>query len=172
MQANGRKMCLSNQLHMTCYLCGEPLQSSVNRDHVPPQQLWSPEIRKQFNVDQLVTLPTHPACNSAFSKDEEYVVRVLSTVASESPTAVSLVQHGFRKARSGSGIGLHRAILRSMEERPSGLHLPRGLVAMRTDGTRIKRVVWKIVRGLWYQTFKSHLPDSTTHSIEVQEPEN
>lgn len=43
---------------------------------------------------------------------------------------------------------------------------------MRTDGTRIKRVVWKIVRGLWYQTFKSHLPDSTTHSIEVQEPEN
>jgi hypothetical protein len=46
------------------------------------------------------------------------------------------------------------------------------MVAMRVSGARIGRVVWKIVRGLWYLKHRTFLPDSTPHAIELQEPEN
>lgn len=43
-----------------CYLCGEALGSERTKDHVPPSQLFAPEIRQVHNLDSLVTLPTHP----------------------------------------------------------------------------------------------------------------
>jgi len=30
-----------------CYLCGSPLSEPINRDHVPPQQFFAPEIRRK-----------------------------------------------------------------------------------------------------------------------------
>lgn len=56
-----------------CYLCGELVREDVSDDHVPPKQFFAPIIRKNENLDQLVTLPTHKACNEAYARDEEYL---------------------------------------------------------------------------------------------------
>ena len=158
---------------MLCYLCGEAIIEEPSRDHVPPQQLWSPEIRRQFNVSRLTTLPTHLACNQAYQKDEEYAIRVLaSTSYDDSLTARSVVQHGFAKATQGIGVGLHRKLIQSMDARPSGLHLPDGKVLMRVEGARIKRVVWKVIRGLWFLEYGKSLADDTRYLCDIREPRN
>jgi hypothetical protein len=159
--------------NMLCYLCGQTITDEPSRDHVPPQQLWSPEIRRQFNVSRLTTLPTHLACNHAYQMDEEYAVRVLASAAyDDSPTARSVVQHGFAKATRGSGVGLHRKMIQSMDARPSGLHLPDGKVLMRTEGARIKRTVWKLIRGLWFLEYGKPLPEDTRYLYDIREPRN
>jgi hypothetical protein len=56
-----------------CYLCGEHLAAPINVDHVPPK-LFFPELRKGLN---LLTIPTHVACNEAWRMDEEYFVHTL-----------------------------------------------------------------------------------------------
>jgi hypothetical protein len=157
---------------MLCYLCGEVLGSNVSRDHIPPQQIWSPEVRRRFDVSQLVTLSTHPFCNSAYSRDEEYAVRMLSLAAYESPTGRSLVQHGLAKAREGKSLGLHRAVVQSFDPRPGGLYLPDERTLVRVDGARVKRVAWKIVRGLWFLENQMVLPENTPFAIEIKEPAN
>ena len=49
-----------------CYLCGKPLAPPTNADHPVMQQLFAPEIRRKFNVSQLITLDVHQACNTAY----------------------------------------------------------------------------------------------------------
>ncbi len=157
---------------MICYLCGGIILSAASRDHVPPQQLFAPALRKKYNLDQLTTLPTHLRCNDAFKLDEEYAVRVLATVVYDSPTARAVVEHGFSKVDRGQTVGLHHRILQSIHERPSGLILPRGGAVVRIEGERIQRVVWKIVRGLYFLERREVLPDATMHAVEVSEPAN
>jgi hypothetical protein len=56
-----------------CYLCGQPLVAPTSADHVPPRQLFAPEIRK-LHAPQLLTIPVHAACNQAYQFDEDYFV--------------------------------------------------------------------------------------------------
>lgn len=158
---------------MLCYLCGETLGTSVSKDHVPPKQLWSPEIRRAHDVSKLVTLPTHPDCNGAYKLDEEYAVQFLAGAAYDaSPTARSVMRHRFDKAARGDSLGLHRTFVNALQERPGGLYLPGGKVHARFDGQRVKRVVWKIVRGLWHLEHATVLPESTGFLYDIREPEN
>jgi hypothetical protein len=59
-----------------CYLCGLKLAAPIDWDHVPPKQLYAPEIRKAHHP-QLLTIPVHAACNKGFQKDEDYFVHAL-----------------------------------------------------------------------------------------------
>jgi hypothetical protein len=52
------------------------LAAPIDWDHVPPQQLYAPEIRKAHHP-QLLTIPVHAACNKGFQKDEDYFVHAL-----------------------------------------------------------------------------------------------
>lgn len=153
-----------------CYLCGINISSEETRDHVPPQQFFAPDIRRQFNVDRLTTLPTHKLCNESFRLDEEYTTRALATTVYDSPTARAVIEHGFTKVDRGQTVGLHQKILRAIDERPSGLYLPGGKVVMRIDGPRVGRVAWKLVRGLYFLETGTVLPADTKHVIEVSEP--
>jgi hypothetical protein len=158
---------------MICYLCGKALGQSVSRDHVPPQQLWSPEIRREYNVSNLTTLSTHPECNESYKRDEEYAVQFLAGAAyNQSSSARSLMQHRFAKAQRGESLGLHRTFIAALEARPGGLYLPGGKIHARFDGQRMKRVVWKIVRGLWFLEHSTVLPEDTGFLYDVQEPES
>lgn len=155
-----------------CYLCGQPVGADATADHVPPQQFFAPAIRRRVNLDKLVTLPTHAGCNSGFARDEEYAVNAIEPVAYESPAGDALIQHRAARFRAGRAVGLGHRILRSFEARPSGLVLPRGLVAVRLDGERVKRVVWKIVRGLYFLEYGTALDERTRFYVELKEPEN
>ena len=49
-------------------------------------------------------------------------------------------------------------ILGEVEPRPAGLVLPGGKVVKRFDSNRIERVIWKIVRGLFFHHHGKTLP--------------
>ena len=58
---------------------------------------------------------------------------------------------------------LYQAVRREFEKQPSGLHLPGGRVVKRFQGERVNRVVWKLVRGLYFHEMSSVLPDDTVY---------
>lgn len=59
------------------------------------------------------------------------------------------------------GLRLGRMISTEFDDRPSGLYLPRGKVVKRFDANRVTRVVWKIVRGLFFKEHGRFLPENT-----------
>jgi len=61
-------------------------------------------------------------------------------------------------------------VLKEFDERPSGLILPFGKVAKRFDGERVWRVVWKIVRGLFFKEIGQVLPDDLPIKYEILSP--
>jgi hypothetical protein len=163
---------LTATLVSICYLCGHAIDGDETADHVPPQQFFAPELRRAFNPDRLVTLPTHRICNGEFGRDEEYVANAMVPVAMGSVAADALIHHHAERFRAGRAVGLGYKVLQSFDRRPSGLHLPRDLVAIRLDAPRVKRVVWKIVRGLFFIEHAEVLPERTRFFVEFQEPEN
>ena len=155
-----------------CYLCGDALDSDVSNDHVPPKQIFPASVRKAVNFDQLITLPTHLKCNQEYALDEEYFAATLAPIASESPAGAAFVADFAKAFRRGKSVPLGEKILRQMEERPSGLHLPGDRVIMRVEGERIGRVVWKIVRVFYFLEYSEVLPDNTAWAMELIEPLN
>jgi hypothetical protein len=132
-----------------CYLCGLKLAAPIDWDHVPPKQLYAPEIRRAHHL-QLLTIPVHAACNKRFQKDEDYFVHALMPYARGSYAGKAFYEKTLHKFRAGGNPGLVRKVLREFDPRPSGLVLPGNQVVQRIDGARISRVAWKIVRGLYF----------------------
>lgn len=143
-----------------CYLCGNVLEEDIDRDHVPPKQFYAKNLRKKHSPN-LFTLPVHSACNKSYQKDEDYFVHSIAPLTKGSYSGNGIwhdISHQFKKSR-GQRIG--QMILKEFEDRPSGLYLPRGKVVKRFDAERVWRVVWKIVRGLFYREFTRFLPEDT-----------
>jgi hypothetical protein len=155
-----------------CYLCGLPIHKDASADHVPPQQFFARPIRQAVNLNKLATLPTHAGCNTAYGKDEEYFVWSLAPIAAGSQAADALNATNAVMFRSGRAQGLGLKTLAEFEERPGGLYLPHGLIVKRVEGDRIKRVAWKIVRGLYRIETGAVLPENTVFALELVEPEN
>jgi hypothetical protein len=61
-------------------------------------------------------------------------------------------------------------VLSEFEERPSGLFLPHGKILKRYDSNRIRRVLWKITRGLFFDAYKKFLPEDKPKNIKVAIP--
>ena len=155
-----------------CYLCGLPILEDFSQDHVPPQQFFALPLRQALNLSRLITLPTHGACNTTYGRDEEYFVWSLAPLAAGTAAADALNAYNAAKFRAGRALGLGLKTLREFEKRPGGLHLPAGVIVKRVEGERIKRVAWKIVRGLYYHETGRVLPDATTFALEIVEPLN
>lgn len=152
-----------------CYLCGEGLSEHVSADHVPMKQLFSKEIRRQRNPD-LLTLDTHPDCNHAYQMDEEYFIHTFAPVVMDSLAGESTLRELIDKYHLGKRVRLSLQILDEFEDRPSGLHLPEGRVLKRLDGKRINRVLWKIIRGLFFHEAGRFLPHDTPRTIILSAP--
>ena len=153
-----------------CYLCGEPLSEPTNRDHVPPDQIFAKPLRGKHQL-RLETIPVHASCNTAYKLDEEYFVHNLIPFAPGSEAGDAIYQKTIRDFHAGQKltVSLVNHVLSSVEERPSGLLLPNGRVAVRLDGDRFWRIVWKIVRGLHFIETQDVLPVEwlVTYSITV-----
>jgi len=144
----------------------------VSVDHVPPKQFFAPNLRKGLNLSKLVTLPAHGACNEAYSHDEEYLTWALSAIAIGSPPADAVVAYHAAKTMRGQSRPLAQKIMGHFDHRPSGLYLPRGLVTVRLEGDRIKRVLWKIVRGLHMIEHSEFIAEDELNCLELIEPES
>jgi hypothetical protein len=151
-----------------CYLCGEALgddYNQINKDHVPMRQLYSPEIRNKY-CPQLLTLPTHKTCNSSYQLDEDYFINsIVIPFSPDSYAGRSLYIDKMNKFRSGKQIKLANRVLKEFDHKPSGLVLPYGKVAKRFDNSRVKRVIWKLIRGLYFHEHRFVLPSSNQNKI-------
>ena len=144
-----------------CYLCGRPLSGPTSKDHCPPRALFSQEIRRKHNLSQLITFRVHKDCNASYQRDEEYFKATMMPFAPGSEAGNAIYEEFFADSRSKPRkLELADKILREFEPRPSGLHLPPGLVAKRQEGDRFKRVVWKIIRGLYFHHYSTILPEA------------
>src|SRR5262249_28449091 len=125
---------------------------------------------RQHNLSQLATLLTHRACNGSYKMDEEYFTQALAPSAIDSPSGYAVVRDFAEKHRKGH-TKLGYKVLKEFTDRPSGLYLPGELMVKRLEGARIRRVTWKLVRGLYTIENRSLLPDSTPFLMELIEPE-
>lgn len=144
-----------------CYLCGRPLSEPTNKDHCPPKALFARETLQHHNLSQLLTFRVHKECNASYQDDEAYFKATLVPFAPGSVAGDSIFKEfiaGSRKSKKKWILA--NKILREFETNPSGLHLPRGLIAKRQEGERIRRVAWKIVRGLYFHHHGAILPES------------
>jgi hypothetical protein len=128
-------------------------------DHPVMQQLFAPDIRRKHNVSKLITFNTHQACNAAYQSDEDYFVRSLMPFARGSVAGNAIYAKVLNDFRTGKQVPLTRMVLSEFEQNPSGLFLPGGKVVKRFDGDRLKRVAWKMVRGLHFHHTREVLPE-------------
>lgn len=148
---------MASSRHRKCYLCGNDLFDPVNRDHVPPRRFFAPEIRKQFAV-QLITLPTHAACNERWRLDEEYFVHTLLPFARGSISGDALWRDGIARFTRGENVPLANQVLKEFQHVVGGVILPANRVAKRIDPNRAHDVIYKIARGLHYHHRGEILP--------------
>jgi len=144
--------------HPKCYLCGEALSAPINRDHVPPRRFFAPELRKQFKVTELITLPTHVSCNERWRLDEEYFVHTLLPFARGSTSGDALFRDGIARFRKGENVPLANQVLQEFQHVVGGVILPANRVAKKIDPDRAHDVIYKIVRGLHYYHHGEILP--------------
>jgi hypothetical protein len=142
-----------------CYLCTRQLTPPVNQDQVPGQQFFPPALRKEHGPLQLLTIPVHTSCNSAYKADEDYFVHSLMPFARGTVAGDAVYSHVLSAYRAGHNAGLVKKVLGEFDRRPSGLVLPGNKVVKRFDGDRIQRVAWKIVRGLMFHHFGTAYPE-------------
>jgi hypothetical protein len=153
-----------------CYLCGAPLRPPQNSDHVPLRGLIAPAITQKHNLDRLLTIPVHKACNTAFSRDEEYFLASLMPFSRGSEAGDAI----YRKylddfSKDARKAKLMRKVLREFDPAPSGLFVP-GKVVKRQDGARISRVAWKIVRGLYFHHHRKVMPEGLNTNVTMTAP--
>ena len=153
-----------------CYLCGESINpKDLDREHVPPKQMYPKGIRKANNP-QLITLASHKQCNQKYQKDEEYfkfslgcmAIAGLANVESEirDPLLDDLKKIVERKEYGG----LNQRVLKEF----TNLVTPRGDIIKKFEGERIAKILWKIVRGLFFhETGERFLPDDTYRLLHV-----
>lgn len=152
-----------------CYLCGGVLGKDRSRDHVPPKQFFATQIRKTSS-QQFDTVPCHAKCNLAYKDDEGYLVAALLPSIMDSPAAFSRLNELFKSYRENKNTGLLRRVLGEWDRNLPEMELPPGIVAKRFDGDRVRRVIWKIVRGLHYLELGRVLPERVACHIDHRWP--
>lgn len=155
------------QLPELCYLCGQKLARPINRDHVPMLQLWAPELRKKHEPKQLLTIPVHKGCNSAYELDEHYFVKAILPFVPRSYSGNTLFRKAIADYHDGKNRPLMQKILKEFERSPNGIILPGNKIVKRFDSKRISRVAWKIVRGLHFHHSGQCLPVDWTKTVEL-----
>jgi hypothetical protein len=153
-----------------CYLCGKSLAPPLSQDHVPPKQFYADAVRKKHNPN-LLTITVHEDCNLSYQLDEDYFVNTLAPLARGSSSGNALLHEIFQKYHSGKKLGLVHKVQQEFEQRPSGLVLPQGLIAKRIEGSRVHRVAWKVIRGLYFHHFDELLRLDTPNGLKIVPPD-
>jgi hypothetical protein len=150
----------------TCYLCGQDLDIDVNDDHVPPKQFHGSNLRKLFNLN-LLTLATHTKCNKSYEKDEVYFLNSIGPLATDTQSGRAIWIDIAKQMKREQGIRIGEKIFKEFTQHHNGVYVPNSKVLKQYDRTRISRVIWKIVRGLFFEEFNRFLPEDTPWSFEI-----
>jgi len=144
----------------------------VSRDHVVPRCLF---IRPY--LQNPITVPTCDRCNGEKSLDDAFLRDFLTIDfrGSQNPTAQALfgtkVQRSLR--RNSSDLlksTLPNVRVRSLHTR-GGIYIgdfPQG----QFDGDRLRRIIAKMVRGLYYDALKERIPEDYHVDVQCHDPWN
>ena len=149
---------MNNEISI-CYLCGKDLnpdQDSIDKEHVPMKQIYAKSLRRTYNLSNLLTLPTHRLCNQSYQQDEDYFVASLHLSAySNSGRAVQ--RDIISRMRHGKWPGFTRQV----RSQVSRIVLPDGTGLIHMNASRIARITWKMIRGLFFYETNRFLPEET-----------
>jgi len=150
----------------TCYLCGELIKKNLSFDHVPPKQFYASIYRNKLKLN-LTTLPTHISCNVGYKHDEDYFFHSLAPISMNTKSGSAAWLDIIKASKHEESKGLIKKVLKEFTHRPYGqIYLPNGLIAKNIEGERIKRVIWKITRGLFFIEYDEFLSEQVVHAIE------
>ena len=153
-----------------CYLCGKAHDGKYNRDHVPPKQFFTKKLLHKHNPN-LFWLPTHESCNKNYQHDEDYFAYSLMPFARGSYSGDSLRNKIYDDCKHVEQQRLLQKVIGEFECQPSGLILPPDIVLKRFGGNRIRRIAWKIVRGLYFSHFGISMPEDSPNGCELVLPD-
>ncbi|WP_407157689.1 hypothetical protein [Bradyrhizobium sp. STM 3557] len=141
-----------------CYLCGEKLVEPTSVDHVPPLLFFPKEMRRRYNISNLLTIPVHAACNREWQEDEEYFVHTLLPMTGGSEAGDAHHIRIREKIKAGKNVFLVNQVMDEFKSVIKGVHLPANRVAKFIDHHRAYGVIWKIIRGLYFHHHGVILP--------------
>lgn len=139
-----------------CVYCGGT--GRIKPDHIPPKSLFLPP-----RPSNLITVPSCEDCNGGASRDDEYLknVLVLRDGVESHPQAARLRESVLESLAREEAQGFARSLYRDMSlvhvSGRSGLYLGRR-VAIDVKLPRIRRVLNRIVRGLFHHERNERLP--------------
>lgn len=155
-----------------CYLCGLPIgKTTPTLDHTPPKRLFPSRLRKTLKVN-LLTLKAHPHCHKPWKYDEEYFFNTFLPHALDAPLGAQLAEDFKKSLKVPQNLRLALTVKKQFDQNPSGLILLGDAVIQKFDGARLTRVIWKIVRGLFFADSGKTvaLPVATPFSLEIYGP--
>jgi hypothetical protein len=147
----------------TCVYCGG--HANLTKEHVIPQCLYTPPL-----PSNTVTVGACQVCNNNKSVDDAYLRDYLvSDMASgKSPAAqnirTSKVMRSVKKNRSEIAREIQKRTYRKPLYTPGGIYVGSPLAAS-VDAKRLTLSFERMVRGLYYHTWKQHLPRDYTFDI-------
>ena len=145
----------------TCAYCGN---RATTRDHIPSRKFFP-----QPRPDNLITVPACSSCNNGTSADEEYfLLRVLASDGAITPEAAAVSEELFEGILSPRRVRTLASFRSEMHWRPR--ISPAGVITGRDleyplDRNRVRRVMEKILRGLYFHEFGRPVP--ANHEVVV-----
>jgi len=150
-----------------CYLCG--LRATTS-DHIPPKSLFP----KNFQYKGL-KVPACNKCNNDTSKDDEYLRDVFS-MTGWNKEARQVFLEGVKPSYTRlyarlQRVTKHQRILNSMEKidikTSNGIFL-KEVTGMKMKSDRVKNSLKKIIRGIYFHTYKKSIPNKYKLTVYFQ----
>ena len=113
------------------------------------RQLWTPEVRQSLTLN-LVTVNVHKKCNSEYQHDEDYFMATILPLSKGSFAGESHYKKLTSDIVQSKNLGLKIQVLDEFSNKVGNILLPSSKVAKSFDTARFNRVIWKIVRGLFF----------------------
>ena len=158
---------LVNDSKPLCYLCGQLILDGqpVDRDHVPPRQVFPSSIRHGLS---LLTLPVHRECHGTTGRDEEYFLQhVLFPLAHSTLTGQAAIPDFQAAIRRDAGWNKVQRVRTEFDALPSGLVLPNDRMVKHFDPEPVAQTIWKIARGLFFTDTERFLPKETPRAFQL-----
>lgn len=152
-----------------CYLCGGSLSDGrpCDKDHVPPLRWFAKELRKKYEP-QFITLPTHAECQHSFEDDEVYFFNTTLPLAAGSEAADAALKDLEASFKYDPQFALGQKILAEF----GTVITADGKLLKRYDASRVNRVIWKVVRGLFFVEYDGGiLPENAPRTLQIIAPD-
>jgi len=101
----------------------------------PPLLFYPKDLRRKYNISNLLTVPVHAACTLAYPFDEEYFVHTLTRGSEAGDAHHSRI---LRKMQAGKNVPLVNLVMDEFKRVVRGVHLPATRVAwslQQTEGS-------------------------------------